>query len=107
MTTRVVHLRSKEWAETPPADRVRIDRRGKWGNPWKIGPGWTREQVIHAYRRWVTGNDQGDSLEPMIRRELRGKVLGCWCAPRPCHGDVLAEIADGVVEAPSGERGEG
>jgi len=21
--------------------------------------------------------------------ELRGKALGCWCAPEPCHADVL------------------
>jgi hypothetical protein len=21
--------------------------------------------------------------------ELRGKALGCWCAPAPCHADVL------------------
>ena len=24
--------------------------------------------------------------------ELQGKVLGCWCAPLPCHGDVLVEL---------------
>jgi len=22
---------------------------------------------------------------------LRGKVLGCWCVPKACHGDVLAD----------------
>jgi hypothetical protein len=21
-------------------------------------------------------------------------VLGCWCAPKACHGDVLASIAN-------------
>lgn len=26
--------------------------------------------------------------------ELRGKALGCWCAPDTCHGHVLAELAD-------------
>jgi hypothetical protein len=26
--------------------------------------------------------------------ELRGLVLGCWCAPRPCHGDVLVRLAN-------------
>lgn len=26
--------------------------------------------------------------------ELKGKVLGCWCAPNSCHGDVLTELAD-------------
>ena len=25
--------------------------------------------------------------------ELRGKILGCWCAPKVCHGDVLVELA--------------
>lgn len=24
--------------------------------------------------------------------ELYGTVLGCYCAPRPCHGDVLAQL---------------
>lgn len=24
--------------------------------------------------------------------ELDGKVLGCWCKPRPCHGDVYVKI---------------
>ena len=29
-----------------------------------------------------------------VRDELSGKRLGCFCAPLPCHGDVLAEIAN-------------
>ena len=24
--------------------------------------------------------------------ELEGKVLGCWCKPKPCHGDVLIKL---------------
>ncbi len=24
--------------------------------------------------------------------ELAGQRLGCWCAPRPCHGDVLVRL---------------
>jgi hypothetical protein len=26
--------------------------------------------------------------------ELRGKRLGCWCAPHPCHGDLLKGLAN-------------
>lgn len=26
--------------------------------------------------------------------DLRSEVLGCWCAPKPCHGHVLATLAD-------------
>lgn len=36
--------------------------------------------------------------QPAFRRalaELRGKRLGCWCAPDPCHADILARLADG------------
>lgn len=35
--------------------------------------------------------------------ELAGKTLGCWCAPRPCHGDVLVRLAG--VRAGSGVEG--
>ena len=26
--------------------------------------------------------------------ELKGKRLGCYCAPQSCHGDILAELAN-------------
>lgn len=26
--------------------------------------------------------------------ELDGKTLGCWCKPRPCHGDVLVRLVE-------------
>ena len=32
------------------------------------------------------------------KMELRGKVLGCWCSPKACHGDVLAEIANSMPQ---------
>ena len=24
--------------------------------------------------------------------ELEGKVIGCWCKPEPCHGDLLVNL---------------
>jgi hypothetical protein len=33
-------------------------------------------------------------LLKLIPIELKDKILGCWCKPLACHGDVLAEIAD-------------
>jgi hypothetical protein len=32
--------------------------------------------------------------EPEFREAVeavRGRDLGCWCAPRACHGDVILE----------------
>ncbi len=70
---------------------VYIGRPGPYGNPFTIGRDGTREQVIAKYRAWIS--DQPE-LQARARRELRGKTLGCWCAPLPCHGDVLLEIAN-------------
>ena len=83
MPTIVVHRRD-------PHD-VYIGRPSKWGNPFVVGPDGDREDVILKYTDWLL--DQ-PALMQMIVPELRGKRLGCWCAPAPCHGDVLAHMAD-------------
>lgn len=70
-----------------------------WGNPFKIGRDGTRGEVIAKYRAWIS--DQPE-LQARAHRELRGKILACWCAPLPCHGDVLLEIANGVDEGAGG-----
>ena len=73
-----------------PVGAVYVGRPSKWGNPFKIGEDGTREQVIEAYRLWILrGNPLKDKLS-----ELKGKDLVCWCAPRPCHADVLLELAN-------------
>lgn len=68
---------------------VYIGRPSIWGNPFKIGRHGTREEVIDRYREWVQGQTQLMNQIPY----LRGKVLGCWCKPAACHGDVLVELA--------------
>jgi len=32
--------------------------------------------------------------------DLRGRRLGCFCAPQACHGDVLARLADALPPRP-------
>jgi len=61
-----------------------------WANPFRIGKDGTREEVIEKYKQRLLNSPV------MLKRlgELKGKVLGCWCAPLPCHGDVLAEMAN-------------
>jgi Domain of unknown function (DUF4326) len=73
---------------------VYIGRPSKWGNPFKIGKDGSREEVIQKYRRWILANPV---LVAQVPTELRGKKLGCWCKPNPCHGDVLAELADKTI----------
>ena len=69
---------------------VYIGRPSKWGNPFVVGKDGTRKEVVEKYRQWIL--QQPELLNSL--HELRGKVLGCWCSPKECHGDVLLEFAN-------------
>lgn len=70
---------------------VYIGRPSVWGNPFVVGHDGTRAEVIVKYEEWLRGNS---GLVALAKKHLKGKVLGCWCSPLPCHGDVLARIAE-------------
>lgn len=83
MTQYVVHCKKKY-------HDVYIGRPSKWGNPFVIGKDGSREEVVEKYRQWLLSNPE--LLEEV--KELKGKILGCWCSPKECHGDILAELAN-------------
>ena len=31
-------------------------------------------------------------------KKLKNKVLGCWCKPDKCHGDILIKILNEIEE---------
>jgi hypothetical protein len=69
---------------------VFIGRPSKWGNPFVIGKDGTRSEVVEKYKKTVVSNpDLIKSLD-----ELDGKVLGCFCKPKACHGDALIELIE-------------
>ena len=78
-----------------PAGAVYIGRGRKWGNPFRIGPDGDRVAVIARYERWLA--DQHHLLRALD--ELRGRDLVCFCAPRPCHGDLLLRLANATRDA--------
>ena len=73
-------------------DDVYIGRPSQYGNPFKIGVDGTREEVIDQYRQHVMANP--GLLEEI--RKLKGKNLVCFCHPKPCHGDVILELANKI-----------
>jgi hypothetical protein len=73
-----------------PCD-VYIGRPSRWGNPFRLGPDGDRAEVLLLYEVWL--QSRPDLIEEACR-VLRGKVLGCWCDPMTCHGDILARIAN-------------
>lgn len=87
--TRVVHCKRAPYDVYIGRDAHGLTDDG-WGNPFIIGRDGTREEVLALYREWAPRQKW-----LMARlHELKGKILGCWCAPQACHGDVLAELAD-------------
>ncbi|GAA0533352.1 DUF4326 domain-containing protein [Saccharopolyspora thermophila] len=50
-----------------------------------------REAMVRHYEQWL--DEQPNLLAKIREGELSGRALGCWCAPEPCHADVLAKRA--------------
>ena len=74
---------------------VYIGRPSKWGNPFSHLPDTlaefrvnTREEAISRYREWIITRPELMEALP----ELQNKVLGCWCSPKACHGEVLITL---------------
>lgn len=81
---RVVHCKKDKYD-------VYIGRPGPWGNPFEIGKDGDREEVVQKYAEWLLAQPE---LVEKAKQELKDKVLGCWCAPKLCHGDILSQIAN-------------
>lgn len=71
----------REWAGFPTASLH---------NPFHIGKDGDREAVILKFAEYWYAPEQ-----KTLRRNARlaldeDAVLGCWCAPLLCHGDIIA-----------------
>lgn len=100
---RIQMTRHKPWRADNP-DAVIVDRRTKWGNPYRVGHrysvptvlGWedreyTPETAVERFRLWLTTS----TFAMADIDELRGRDLACWCPlDQPCHADVLLELAN-------------
>jgi hypothetical protein len=64
---------------------------GEWGNPYVIGPDGDRKEVIAKFIDLASSRPE---VIEKIKRELKGKVLGCWCVPQDCHCYFLARVAN-------------
>ena len=75
-------------------------------NPFRLTCEADRDQVIADYRFWLWKQIQGGN--PEVLQELRrlltlarrpeGVTLLCWCAPKPCHGQVVARALQWMGE---------
>src|SRR5687768_967979 len=94
MTTSLVNIKSKP---TPHYD-IYIGRankwlslqESKWHNPFALRRESDRQKVIDQYKEYILGRP--DLLECL--HELDDKVLGCYCYPKKCHGNILIELRE-------------
>lgn len=82
---------NKRDSSVSDSDGVYIGRPSKFGNPFVIGKDGTREKILKKFENWLKEQPE---LLVAIKKELKGKSLICWCAPQPCHGDILMRIAN-------------
>lgn len=94
MPTRVVNI-SKGFVYDVYIGRAGQGQDGYFGNPFKLGE-IGREGVLRLYRDWFYRMLEKD-LEFKCRvHKLKGKVLGCFCKPLQCHGDVIVEYLNNL-----------
>ena len=61
-----------------------------FANPYVREAKTDRKAMVRHYREYL--ETRPDLVERLRGGELDGRALGCWCAPLPCHADVLLEI---------------
>lgn len=88
--TRVVNLKYEKYD-------VYIGRGSIFGNPFShlenskaIYKVSSRQEAINRYRSWILTQPQ--ILEKLPT--LKGKRLGCYCAPDSCHGEILVDLCE-------------
>ena len=91
MIPKVVHCKREEFD-------VYIGRGSRWGNPYSHKVGTLAEHVvgsrteaIQKFEEYLLSNEELMASLP----DLKGKILGCWCKPKSCHGDILLRYANG------------
>lgn len=82
MSARVVNKRYEAYD-------VYIGRGSQWGNPFRIGPDGSREDVIRKHKAYLWEQIKAGEVGKADLQELEDKRLGCFCKPLACHGDTL------------------
>lgn len=69
---------------------VYVGRPTDYGNPFSVEK-FGRALAIEKYKKLIL---KDKSFVEQIKKDLKGKNLLCWCAPLPCHAEILLAIAN-------------
>jgi len=67
---------------------IYIGRGSVFGNPFRVDM-YGRDKSIDMYEKYAR-NDY--NLLIAIKNLKEDDVLGCYCAPKKCHGDVIIKL---------------
>ncbi len=81
---------------------VYIGRAGKgkdgyFGNPFHLESWENRGDTLEKFKEYF---DERIKKDPEFKRrveELKDKTLGCFCKPKACHGDIIAEYLNKTI----------
>lgn len=67
-----------------------------WANEFSIKK-YSREESLELYKKALCKKilSDLDFWIPQLK-SLKGKKLGCWCAPLPCHGNVISDLVEDI-----------
>lgn len=105
---RVQRKRSRGWRMPP--NTVCVDRTTQfYGNPFIVGTYYyhdtptstkqcfvrDRKHAAEIYDKWLHETYEGGVIKQLVKLELRGKNLACFCPEgEPCHADILLKVAN-------------
>lgn len=75
---------------------LRVDGTTEWRNPFLAPDDGAPDEVVGKFATLYLPHKTA-LLAQINSGALRGKVLGCWCHPRLCHGHILAERANDLA----------
>jgi len=71
----------------------KVDRSTELGNKFYMSDESKRDEVCDKYEKWFVENKMWNSeYFLLLKKELvnKGNIqLGCWCAPKRCHGETI------------------
>ena len=97
METKVVDFRKEKYdvkiTRTPKGEIPEPPKFGCFGNPFKVEV-YGRERCIELFKEYFYKRLEWDTKFKEAVLSLKGKTLGCFCAPLACHGHIIKEWLD-------------
>ena len=70
------------------------EKSSEWANPFTVKK--YGDRCLELYEAWLRDKLEKDGIDEL--KKLKNKVLGCWCYPNKCHGDILKKYIVGLPD---------